>query len=1365
MAELTLYDNQIRSQPSGQQRNDLSKFIKEQAEKGFPFLQQRKREIRSQMEREKRNKRINEVHISKLSLFEMKKRKSQASSSLGKRKTLKECLAVREVMLEPNSSTIYRLEEIADATENFSDANLITEGTLLGKVYKGRLIKDGNFMTIAIRRLDREIEQGDELQKEISMLNRFKNKNNIVSVVGYCDENNEKIIIYEHAFNGTLDKHLSDGTLTWSQRLRICLGVARALSCIHYDVVHCDISSSKIFLDKDWEPKIYGFEISTEYPPSWRHRLLCANVRTPKYDVYCLGLLLFEVLCGRKPMIMYDVVHEEPAKIIDPNLRKHVDKNSFKLFINVANDCLKGRLITMDQIVKELEEVLEVQRSSNLIEHSIAAVGTPVIKSMMMDFLNIPLSKIKDATKNFTETFVGSGGFGEVYKAELDVLNIKSLSSMKGKRKYEMPKVRKTVAIKRLFNNKADEQAKQGFLTEIELLSSCSHANVVSLLGFCEEGGEMIIVYEYASGGSLSDYLESSGKLTWAQRIQICLDIAHGINYLHTIMEEKPMIIHRDIKSDNILLDGNLNAKVADFGLSKFHLMKQQVSTVKTMCIAGTQFYLDPEFSAHGKYKRASDIYSFGVVLFEVLSGRLAYDSIYFRENNMGLAPIARKLFIEGTLKELMDPKMIEDDDHILTLNRGPNKKSFETFSKIAYECLAETQVRRPTMEVIIYELQYALHLQGGTNELSRFQLNDILSATNEFDETYRIGVDTNSVVYKAELDHYDKNSFLITKGENNGEPSKKRSAVAIKRISGRKGLQVKQGFFAELERGATYKHPKIVSLLGFCDAGDEMILVYEHHSSNKRLNEYLKSADSMNNLTWTHRLHMCLDIARGIKYLHTNTAIHSDIKSASIVLDENFHAKIASFGISMLHPINQEVCLKVYEDPEYETTGNVEINSDIYSFGVVLFETFCGRLAYDPIYIEVNGKGLAPIAHQCFKDGTIERMIDPKLKEETNEDVFTSTGRPTQYSLDTFLKIAYRCLGAATERPTIEIVIKELERALVFQGETFLRRFPLDDIMLATENFDETCLIGADRNGMVYKAELDHFGKSKSLLTKGMNNGETSIKRITVAIKRITDTKDSQVKQRFYAELERGATHKHPKIASLLGFCDAGDEMILVYEHHASNKSLDEYLKSIDSINNLTWTHRLHMCLEIARIIKYLHGNMSNHGDLKSANILLDMKCEPKIAYYGISKLHPPNQEIGMKVEVYEDPEYEATSKVETKSDIYSFGVVLFEIFCGRSAYDQVYAEVNDKGLAPLVCQCFKDGTIKRMIDPKLLEESDEDIFISTKGPNQESLHTFLRIAYRCLGEAARRPTIEIVINELDRALNFQIFGAVDNM
>ncbi|KAJ0703194.1 putative protein kinase RLK-Pelle-CR4L family [Helianthus annuus] len=1231
----------------------------------------------------------------------------------------------------------FRLQEILVATEDFSDKNLITEGAL-GKVYKGQLFWNGDWMNFMVRKLDCTYGQGDELQTEFSTVKSLKHKN-IISILGYNDENNENIIVYEQAVLGTLDQHLTDRSLTWVQRLKICLGVARALSHIHCDIIHCDINSSKIFLDKDWEPKIYGFELSTKYPQSWRHRLLYSHYfntdnMTPEFDVYSFGVLLLEVLHGRKQMITNDVIKGVIDEIIDPHLRKQANAQSLALFKHITYNCLNRQLVhrpTMDQIVKELEDVLELQ------QNSIAPHEGASFNNLKVDFLKIPLIEIKRATNNFHEDYsIGSGGYGIVYKAELDVLDIQSLSSMEGMCKGELPKINKVVAIKRILRRE-DEQDKQGFLSEIKLLTSCKHPNIVSLLGFSREADEMILVYEYAFKGSLSDYLRNN-NLTWAQRIQICLEIAHAIDYIHTDMEGKPRIIHRDIKSENILLDANLHAKVADFGLSTFHPLMQQASTIYTQNIAGTMVYMDPEYLETGKYKRESDIYSFGVLLFEVLSGSMAYDAIYLAKNETGLAHIARRRFNEGTLKELMDPKMIKEDvDCNFTLNRGPNQTSFNTFSEVAYRCLAETQAKRPTMEVVIKELQKALELQGETMVLSRFQLSDIELATKNFAATYCIGLDTDMKVYEAELDHFGNSNSCSTEGNNNGEPSKKHNTVAIKCINGWHG---KQAFFEELEMRTSYKHPNIVSLIGFCYRVHKMILVYEH-ASKSSLDDYFKRVDSMKNFTWTQRLHMCLEIARGLNHLHTSPQriIHGDIRSANILLGMNREAKIAYFGISK-HPMNQEVGMKVYADPEYETTGKLERDSDVYSFGVVLFEILCGRVAYHPVYMNDNEKGLAPIARKCFNDGSIERIIDPKLIEETDEDVLTSNRRPNNDSLYTFLKVACQCTGEAANRPTMEMVINELEIALNFH-EILLKKLQisLKDIESTTENFSEKTCFGSGEHWKAYKGELPF----------PLDNANTS-GRTTIVAKRWNNN-FGQGDHQFRTEFNILVKREHKNVISLVGYCNEMDEKIIVYEH-MSHGSLDGSLKDA----NLTWMKRIEICIDIASGLEFLHRDLVMqkkvvHSDIKSASILLNDDWKAKISNFESSSfgsLHQDMEHVSGKAYTsigYLDPQHKQGFLTE-KSDIYSFGVVLFEILCGRLAWAEDCKD-HTESLGPLAKRFYEEGKL------------DEIVFVGIKeqlGP--ESLSIFASMAYQCLhDESEARPTANELVIQLNKALDVQ--------
>ncbi|KAJ9558567.1 hypothetical protein OSB04_013181 [Centaurea solstitialis] len=302
--------------------------------------------------------------------------------------------------------------------------------------------------------------------------------------------------------------------------------------------------------------------------------------------------------------------------------------------------------------------------------------------------LKIPLQAIKDCTQDFNETnYIGKGGYGKVYKG---ILNWKDYQNL-------------PVAVKQL--DVTGFQGSKEFYTEILMLSQYRHKNIVNLIGFCDDGNEMILVYEYASHGSLDTYLSDPSKLgllSWEKRLDICVGAASALDYLHNHVATNHRLIHRDVKSANILLDENWNAKLSDFGLSKICLANQHNTFVVTH-VAGTHGYCDPQYERTGILTKESDVYSFGLVLFEVLCGRLAC-VFQYKDERRFLQHFARTCYENGELDKIIDHRIRE---HIMP-------KSLDMFSAIAYQCLQKTREPRPTIAEVALTLENVSRVQIG---------------------------------------------------------------------------------------------------------------------------------------------------------------------------------------------------------------------------------------------------------------------------------------------------------------------------------------------------------------------------------------------------------------------------------------------------------------------------------------------------------------------------------------------------------------------------------------------------------------------------------------------------------------------------
>ncbi|XP_047062373.1 calmodulin-binding receptor-like cytoplasmic kinase 3 [Lolium rigidum] len=286
------------------------------------------------------------------------------------------------------------------------------------------------------------------------------------------------------------------------------------------------------------------------------------------------------------------------------------------------------------------------------------------------DPLNLSLEQVIKLTRNFSPALmIGESYFGKAYRAELQDGFF--------------------VAIKRA-RKEHFASLHAEFKNEIALLKKIEHRNLVQLLGYIDKGNERIVITEFVSNGTLRDHLDGHHGLIlgFSQRLEIAIDVAHGLTYLH-LYAEKP-IIHRDVKSSNILLTEGFRAKVADFGFARTGSSEQ--SEIQTD-VKGTAGYVDPEYLRTNYLTVKSDVYSYGMLLLEILSGRRPIEVKRPREKIT--VRWAFEKYNRGDIQEIMDPMLTESvNEDILT-------KIFD----VMFQCVAPTRADRPQMKEVVEKL------------------------------------------------------------------------------------------------------------------------------------------------------------------------------------------------------------------------------------------------------------------------------------------------------------------------------------------------------------------------------------------------------------------------------------------------------------------------------------------------------------------------------------------------------------------------------------------------------------------------------------------------------------------------------------
>ncbi|KAK4360211.1 hypothetical protein RND71_019163 [Anisodus tanguticus] len=481
------------------------------------------------------------------------------------------------------------------------------------------------------------------------------------------------------------------------------------------------------------------------------------------------------------------------------------------------------------------------------------------------------LDEMVRATNNFDpQLVIGSGGYGTVYKGDIDGGET-------------------TVAVKRL--KSGSRQGENEFWTEIKMLSTHCHENLVSLVGYSYEGQEMLLVYDYMPRGSLADHLfkmdmsghDNSHSLSVEQRLKISIGAARGLDFIHTSQDR---VIHRDVKSSNILLDENWVSKISDFGLSKMGPENESATHVSTQ-VKGTFGYLDQEYFLTNRLTWKTDVYAFGVVLFEVLSGRPAVD-IRLPEDRaylINLFEVVKSLELALVFQQSAADGIISFDDTSIpqskveaeraSIKEGRNggdiaKRSASSRTKVKFK---DTSLQIASLRwwdfLGIFPKAPPKTKASPTQPqgLHHFSLHEIQKATKDFPERLKIGFLGADNAYVG-----------FIKGRS---VAIRRSHTAESRLHMASELQ------AKTEMSPLPCHVNMVSLTGFCRNVTEMILVYDY-AARETVHNYLRDPDK-NLLPRKQRLEICIGAAEGLNYLRSImkiTVLHRIFDSSYILLD-----------------------------------------------------------------------------------------------------------------------------------------------------------------------------------------------------------------------------------------------------------------------------------------------------------------------------------------------------------------------------------------------------------------------------------------------------------------------------------------------
>ncbi|RDX60118.1 LEAF RUST 10 DISEASE-RESISTANCE LOCUS RECEPTOR-LIKE PROTEIN KINASE-like 1.1, partial [Mucuna pruriens] len=992
-------------------------------------------------------------------------------------------------------------------------------------------------------------------------------------------------------------------------------------------------------------------------------------------------------------------------------------------------------------------------------------------------YFGIPIfsyEELQKATNNFDQAReLGEGGFGTVF--------------------YGILQDGREVAVKRLFER--NYRPVESFINEIQILTRLRHRNLVSLYGCTSRHSrELLLVYEYIPNGTVSSHLHGDQEkpclLPWPVRMKIAIETATALAYLHA-----SDIIHRDVKTSNILLDSDFGVKVADFGLSR--LFPDDATHVST-APRGTPGYVDPDYRLCYQLTTKSDVYSFGVVLVELISSLKAVDMNRSREN-VKLANLALRKIQKGEFCELVDPSLgFQSDEKV--------KSMIVSVAELAFRCLQGDKELRPSMDEVLEVLQiiqsgreepgnlegievhgagaaqsYAhpplpntlMRPQQPVNHNTTVNLSNTKFAKSNEKKSYDT---TRSIVFyfpsihfefvKSKMAQYSFLRFLVLcysllpllaedekKYQGNDCPASlqcgqfKELQFLFSNTSNQGcdfriwGCDVQYAFKIVQSSNRTWYESESMD-------GNNSFSVIDHtlrkllNSRNCKALTYNLNAPLPPSSPMLHfqvKMEHNITLLRckhrlqnSTKYIYHLSCNHSDI-----------YYPAQHFGTD---DMSENACSTIHL--QINSPNPVDNSTDLYSFlhakfwMLILVSKYCRKCPENGIQCQVDNfrcvsaKGLAAIG---FVGVIILRLIIllfHKWKNSRSDKQKQSQNVHCNPDTNPIPESGSNLFGVPIFSYT------ELEKA--------------------TTNFDEARELGSGGFGTVYYGQLlthfinyhfhiniksFHFSSFVISSLISQQPGKLSDGR-EVAVKRLYEHRYRGVKQ-FMNEIEILTRLRHRNLVSLYG-CSSrhSRELLLVYEYIPNGTVACHLHGDLAKAGFLPWPIRMKIATETASALSYLHATGIIHRDVKTNNILLDNNFWVKVADFGLSRLFPNNvshvSTAPQGTPGYVDPAYHQCYQLTSKSDVYSFGVVLVELISSLKAVD-ITRDSDVINLSNLAIKKIKNGAFSELVDPSLGFELDKEI--------KKKTFSVAELAFQCLQEDKDlRPSMVEVLEALKR-------------